>query len=156
MPTPEIALLPLAFSYAKGSGGERLTEPTGFQSEGSSRSGVVGEEAESSPYGWVGVVIDLSPFLLCNSTHLPNEGPVVDLATEIAAGSAYLALIYQSSASSLSSSALPRSQLWPLLVRGSLPSSKRRSQDVWPIELGSGADTLFMDRIFPDLTQIGG
>ncbi|KAL6953061.1 hypothetical protein U1Q18_050415 [Sarracenia purpurea var. burkii] len=111
MPTPKIALLLLAFSYTKGSGEKRLTEPTGFQLEESSRSGVIGEEAESSPYGRLGVVIDLSPFLLCDSTHLLNEGPVVDLATEIAAGSAYLALIYQSPVSSLPSSALPRSQL---------------------------------------------
>ncbi|KAL6988874.1 hypothetical protein U1Q18_014626, partial [Sarracenia purpurea var. burkii] len=109
MPTPEITLLPLAFSYTKGSGGERPTEPAGFHSEGSFRSGVVEEDAESSPCGRLGVYIDLTPSLLCDSTHLPNEGPVVGLATEIAAFSAYPALDCQPPASSLSSSAFLRS-----------------------------------------------
>ncbi|KAL6972701.1 hypothetical protein U1Q18_026874 [Sarracenia purpurea var. burkii] len=110
MPSPEIALPPLAFSYTKCSGGERLTESIGFQPEGSSRSGVIRKKAESSPYGRLGEVIDLYPFFLCNSAHLTNEGPIVGPATEIAAGSDYLALIYQSPASSLSSSAPLRSQ----------------------------------------------
>ncbi|KAL6986906.1 hypothetical protein U1Q18_012671 [Sarracenia purpurea var. burkii] len=103
MPTLEIALLPLAFSCTKVSGGERPTEPAGFQSEGSFRSGVVGEDAESSPCGRLGVDIDLTPSLLCDPTHLLNEGPVVGLATEIATFSAYPALICQPPASSLSS-----------------------------------------------------
>ncbi|KAL6973227.1 hypothetical protein U1Q18_027409, partial [Sarracenia purpurea var. burkii] len=91
---------------------ERLTEPTGFQPEGSSRSGVVGKVAESSPYGRLGAVIDLYPFFLCGSAHLTNEGPIVGSVTEIVAGSDYLTLIYQSPASFLSSSTPMRSQLW--------------------------------------------
>ncbi|KAL6981110.1 hypothetical protein U1Q18_022740, partial [Sarracenia purpurea var. burkii] len=111
MSDSQIALPPLVFSYTKCSGGERLTEPTGFLPEGSSRFGVVGKEAKSAPYGRLGAVIDLSPFFLCDSAHLTNEGPKMGPATEIAAGSDYLALIYQSPASSLSSSAPLWSQL---------------------------------------------
>ncbi|KAL6989204.1 hypothetical protein U1Q18_014957, partial [Sarracenia purpurea var. burkii] len=43
-----------------------------------------------------------------------------------------------------------------LLVRGSLPSSTKRSRSVWPIELNSGVNTLFVDWVLPDLNQIGG
>ncbi|KAL6981298.1 hypothetical protein U1Q18_022928 [Sarracenia purpurea var. burkii] len=90
---------------------KHLTEPPGLQPERNSRSGVVGEEAESSPYSRLGVVTGLLPFFLCDPTHLTNEDPIVDPTTKIATGSAYLALIYQSSASSLSSSVPPLSQL---------------------------------------------
>ncbi|KAL7000549.1 hypothetical protein U1Q18_001700, partial [Sarracenia purpurea var. burkii] len=102
MPAPEIALPPLAFSYTKCSGGERLTEPTGFQSDGSSRSGVVGKEAESAPYGRLGAVIDLSPFFLCDSAHLTNKGPIKGPATEIAAGFPRISCITRSSCSLIS------------------------------------------------------
>ncbi|KAL6984399.1 hypothetical protein U1Q18_017776, partial [Sarracenia purpurea var. burkii] len=82
-----------------------------FQPEWSSRSGVVGKEAESSLYGRLGAVIDLYPFLHCGSAHLTNKCPIVGPATEIVAGSDYFALIYQSLASFLSSSTPLRSQL---------------------------------------------
>ncbi|KAL6962779.1 hypothetical protein U1Q18_037738, partial [Sarracenia purpurea var. burkii] len=98
---------------------DRVRDPYSFRErvssaclpERSSRSGVVGKEAESAPYGRLGAVIDLSPFFLCDSAHLTDEGPIMGSATEIATGSDYLALIYQSLASSLSSSAPLRSQL---------------------------------------------
>ncbi|KAL6986122.1 hypothetical protein U1Q18_019489 [Sarracenia purpurea var. burkii] len=84
MSTLEVASLPLSFSYTKGSDGKHLTEPPGLQSERNSRSGVVGEEDESSPYDQLREVTSLPPLFLRDPTHLENEGPIVDPTIVIA------------------------------------------------------------------------